>query len=227
MGSLSETLATSLPMALAITASPAAMIAVMILLMTRQALTNAYSFLAGWFIGLMLVGIIFLHRPGLYDSTGEPSLVLGWVRIILGTLIFMTGLVLLMKVFKKGEGEASPQWAQKVDSFRFYQSLMIGFFFAALNVKNASMVITGSSSIGSFGLSSYFEIGVLILFCLVASLGVLTPPVIFLLFRDKAEVLFSKMKLWLIRYRDLILTLICITFGGLFLYQGISIVRAF
>jgi hypothetical protein len=227
MGSLSEALASSLPLALAIAASPAAIIAVMILLMTRRAMINAYSFLAGWFFGLMLVGIIFLHRPGLYDSSGEPSLVLGWVRIILGTLIFVTGLVLLIKVFRKEGGESTPKWADKVDSFRFYQALMMGFFFAAPNVKNASMVITGSASIGSFGLSSYFEIGVLILFCLVASLGVLTPPVIFLLFRDKAEVLFSKMKLWLIRYRDLILTLICITFGGLFLYQGISIVRAF
>ena len=227
MGFLSETLATSLPLALAIAASPGAIIAVMILLMTRRALTNAYSFLAGWFFGLMLIGMIFLHRPGLYDSSGEPSLVLGWIRIILGTLIFITGLVLLMKIFRKEDGEASPQWAQKVDSFRFYHSLAIGFFFAAPNIKNASMVITGSASIGSFGLSSFFEISILLLFCLVASLGVLTPPVIFLLFRDKAEVLFGKMKLWLIRYRDLILILICITFGGLFLYQGLSIVRAF
>ncbi len=227
MESLSEALATSLPLALAIAASPGAIIAVMILLMTQRALTNAYSFLAGWFIGLMLVGIIFLHRPELYDSTGEPSLVLGWVRIILGTLIFVTGLVLLIKIFRKGDEETTPKWANKVDSFRFYQALLLGFFFAAPNVKNASMVITGSASIGSFGLSSFNEISVLILFCLVASLGVLTPPVIFLLFRDKAEVLFNTMKLWLIRYRDLILTLICITFGGLFLYQGISIVRAF
>ena len=199
----------------------------MILLMTRRAMINAYSFLAGWFIGLMLVGMIFLHRSGLYNSTGEPSLILGWIRIILGTLIFVTGLVLLMRIFKKEDQETTPQWAHKVDSFRFYQALMMGFFFAAPNIKNASMVITGSASIGSFGLSSFFEISVLILFCLVASLGVLTPPVIFLLFREKAETIFSKMKLWLLKYRDLILTLICIIFGGLFLYQGISIMRAF
>jgi len=227
MGSLSEALASSLPLALAIAASPAAIIAVMILLMTRRDISNACFFLAGWFFGLMLVGMIFLHRPALYDSTGEPSLVLGWVRIILGTLIFVTGLVLLVKVFRKEEGETNPRWAHKVDSFRFYQALPLGFFFAAPNLKNASMVITGSASIGSFGLSSFFEIGGLILFCLVASIGVLTPPVIFLLFREKAELIFGKMKLWLIRYRDFILTLICIIFGGLFFYQGISIVKAF
>jgi hypothetical protein len=219
-----EAFSSSLHLALAISASPGAIIASIILLMTKRAIRNSYPFLLGWFIGLMLIGIIFLQRPGLYDSSGEPSVVLGWIRIILGTPTLITGLYMLKKIIKKEDQGASPKWADKVDSFGFFHALIVGFFFAAPNIKNASMVTTGAASIGNFGLGSLQEISVLILFCLVATIGVLVPPVIFLLFREKSEVLFGKMKVWLIRYSALILFVICFVFGGLFIYQGIHIV---
>jgi len=214
----------SLHLALAISASPGAIIASIILLMTKRAIKNSYSFLLGWFLGLMLIGIIFLHRPGLYNSSGEPSVVLGWMRITLGSTIFITGLYMLKKIIKKEDRGAAPKWANKVDSFGFLQALVVGFFFAVPNVKNASMVTTGAASIGSYGLSGVQELSTLILFCVVATIGVTVPPAIFLIFKEKSEVIFGKMKVWLIRYRDLILMVICIFFGGLFLYQGIQIV---
>ncbi len=227
VGSIIEAFSSSLHLALAIAASPGAIIAMIILLMTRKALINSFSFLAGWFIGLLMVGIIFLHRPSLYDSTGEPSVILGWVRIIFGSSIFVTGLFMLKNVLKRSDRETPPGWADKMDSYGILHTLLIGFFFSAPNIKNASMVSTSAASIGNMGLSTYQEMSALILFCLVASLGVLVPPLIFLLFREKAKVIFGKMKIWLIRYRSLILFVICIGFGALFIYQGIRIVNSF
>lgn len=224
MGSMIEAFGSSLHLALAISASPGAIIGSIILLMTKRAIRNSYPFLLGWFIGLMLIGVIFLHRPGLYESSGEPSDVLGWIRIILGATIFLTGFYMLRKIVKKEDKDVPPKWADKVDSFGFLQALVVGFFFAAPNVKNATMVTTGAASIGSFGLGNIQELSVLILFCLVATIGVMVPPAIFLIFREKSEVMFGKMKVWLIRYRALILFVICFGFGGLFLYQGIHIV---
>lgn len=227
MGSISEGIRVSLPLALAIAASPGAIIAMILLLMTRKALSNSFFFLVGWYIGLMLVGIIFLNRPGFYTSSGEPSVILGWVRVSLGSVIFITGLFLLRKVIKGEDRDAPPKWASKIDSFGVLHSLFFGFFFAAPNVKNASMVTSGAASIGNVGLNGIQELNVLIIFCLVASIGVLIPPLVFLLFREKAELFFGKMKAWLIRYQNHILTLICIGFGGLFLYQGLAIVYSF
>lgn len=198
-----------------------------ILLMSRRAMSNAYAYMAGWFIGLFLVGIIFLHQPALYDSRGEPSLVLGWFRSSLGAVIFIAGLFILGKFLKKEDQEKPPKWAHKVDSIGFLHALGIGFFFAAPNVKNASMVSTGAASLGSVGLAATQEMGILILFCLLASIGVMLPPLIFLLFRGKAEPIFHKMKLWLIKYGSLILVVICISFGSIFIYQGIRILNSF
>lgn len=226
MGSLSEALALSLPLAFAIAASPAAMIAMIILLMSRKAASNALYFLAGWYMGLMLVGIIFLHRPALYDASGEPSFLFGWIRLGLGFIILLAGIFMLNKALKKEKRNKDPKWARNVESFGFYQSVFLGFFFAAINLKNASMVTTGSATIGNVGLGGSLEIIVLILFCLVASIGVLVPPLIYFLFRAKAEVLYGKMKQWLIRYDDLIVFIICLVFGSLLLYQGVDILRS-
>ena len=154
-------------------------------------------------------------------------MVLGWVRISIGATVFIAGLFMLVKVLKKEKQEDTPGWALKVDSFGFLQSFGLGFFFAAPNLKNASMVTTGAASIGNTGLGSFEEMGVLILFCLLATIGVMLPPLIFLLFRDKAESIFGIMRTWLVKYGAMVLVVICIVFGSLFIYQGLGIVNSY
>jgi hypothetical protein len=78
------------------------------------------------------------------------------------------------------------------------------------------------TSIIPFSLRLDQELLILILFCLVASIGVLIPPVVYLLFRGNAESVFSAMKKWLIMNRALILFLLLIIIGLLWVYQGVS-----
>ena len=89
------------------------------------------------------------------------------------------------------------------------------------------MVAAGAVSIGGAGLSSFQELIVLLLFCLFASLGVLLPHTIFLFFRDSAESVFGKLRVWLLRNRALILMVVLVVFGGLWLYRGIIFVGLF
>ncbi len=222
-----QAISISLPIALGIAASPGPIVALMILLMTPRAIPNSYSFLLGWFIGLMLVGTLVLHSPGLNELCGDTTLLSGWIRISLGSSIILYGLFIAKNIPKKWERPAPPRWLGKVDSCGFFQALIIGFIFSCPNIKNAAMVATGAVSISGVGLSSYQELVVLLLFCLIASLGVLLPHTIFLLFRDHADHVFPKMKVWLLRNRVLILMLVLIFFGGLSLYRGIILVEHF
>ena len=217
----------SLPIALGIAASPGPILALMILLMTPRAIPNSYSFLLGWFIVLMLVGTLFLHSPGLNEFSGDPTLLSGWIRISLGSSFLLYSLFIAKDIPKKGEAVAPPKWLGKVDSYGLVHALIIGFIFSGPNIKNAAMVATGAASIHGEGLSSFQELIVLILFCFFASLGVLLPHSIFLLFRDNAESVFAKMKIWLLRNRVLILMLVLIIFGSLSLYRGILFVGLF
>ena len=79
MGPVLEILGITLPLSLGIAAAPWAIISLMILLLTPRAVFNAYAFMMGWFIGLILVGIVVLNSPGLIDDSGEPSRLMGWI----------------------------------------------------------------------------------------------------------------------------------------------------
>jgi len=214
----------SLPIALGVAASPMTILALMILLMTPRALPNAYSFLLGWFIGLFLVGGLVLMSPGLNEYTSGPTPVSGWIRIGLGSLFFLISIIISKNLPKKGQVTAPPRWMEKVDTYGPFQAMNVGLFLSILNLKNAAMVASGAVVIAAGGLSSVQEVILLLIFCFIASMGVLFPVAIYLLFRNVVEAVFAKMKVWLQRYSTLILMIVLIVFGGWSLYRGIILV---
>jgi hypothetical protein len=225
MGPFLDALSISLPLALGVAAAPWAMITIMILLLTPRAVSNAYAFLMGWFIGLMLVGIVVLNSPGLMDDSGEPSRVMGWIRLGMGTVFLITSLFFFRKIPRGKDQQTIPKWIQRVDSFGFFHASMIGFFMSTLNLKNSSMVVVGAASIGRAGLNNKQELIALFIFCVVASIGVMIPHTIFLLFRKNAELIFGKIKMWILKNRVLVLLLILLVFGGMSLYKGFMIIQ--
>ena len=224
MGPVFEALGISLPLALGVAAAPWAIIILMILLLTPRAVSNAYAFLMGWFIGLMLVGIVVLNSPGLMDNSGEPSRLMGWIRLGMGGVFLIFSLFLFKKIPKGKDQQTIPKWIERVDSFGFFHASMIGFMLSTLNIKNSSMVVVGAASMGRRGLNSRQELVTLLLFCLIASIGVMIPHIIFLLNRKNAELVFGKIKVWILKNRVLILLGILLVFGGMSLYNGITII---
>jgi len=223
MGSVLEVVGTSLPLALGIAAAPWAIITLMILLLTPRAVSNAYAFLLGWYIGLMAVGILILSSPGLMDDTGEPSQLMGWIRIGMGVVFFVTSLFFFKNLPIRRDQQNIPKWIEKVDTFGFFQASFIGFLLSTLNFKNSSMVVVGAAFIARQDLNTSQELIALLVFCLIASIGVLIPHIIFLLFRQNAERIFGKIKIWILKNRVLVLLVILLVFGGISLYKGITI----
>lgn len=225
MGPVVEALGISLPLALGIAAAPWAIITLMILLLTPRAISNAYAFLIGWFFGLMLVGVVVMNSPGLMNDTGEPSRLMGWIRLGMGIVFLVTSLFLFKKIPKRRDQQTMPKWIEKVDSFGIFHAWGLGFFHSTLNLKNSSMVVVGAALIARQGLTAWQELVVFLLFCVIASTGVMIPHIIFLLFRKNTALLFGKIKTWILKNRVLVLLLILIIFGGLSLYKGITIIH--
>lgn len=225
MGPVLEILGLTLPLSLGIAAAPWAIISLMILLLTPKAVSNAYAFLTGWFLGLILIGIVILNSPGLMTDSGEPSRVMGWVRLSMGIVFLITSIFFFRKIPKRNEQQTVPKWIKKIDTFGFYHASGIGLFMSTLNLKNSSMVVVGAAFIGRQGLDTSQELIALLLFCVIASIGVIVPLIIFLLFRKHAERIFGKIKIWILKNRVLVLLLILIIFGGLSLYKGIMIIQ--
>lgn len=223
MGAVFEVLGLSLPLAFGIAAAPWAIIALMILLLTPKAMSNAYAFLMGWYMGLVGIGIIILYSPGLMNDTGEPSQLMGWIRIGMAAVFLITSLFFFKKLPKGKNQQTIPKWIERVDTFGFFHASLIGFLLSTLNFKNSSMVVVGAAFIARQGLTAMQDIITLLLFCLIASIGVLIPFTIFILFRSDAERVFGRIKIWILKNRVLILLVILLVFGGISLFKGIII----
>ena len=102
----------SLPMAVGIAISPVPVIAVVLMLTTARARSNGPAFLAGWLLGLAVVGTIVLALPGSASasSSGAPATWVGWLKIGLGVLL----LVVAVRQFRgrpaAGEEAPMPTW---------------------------------------------------------------------------------------------------------------------
>jgi len=225
MGPVLEALGISLPLALGIAAAPWAIITLMILLLTPRAVSNAYAFLMGWFIGLLLVVIVVMNSPGLMNDSGEPSRLMGWIRLGMGAVFMVFSFFLFKKIPKGKDQQTIPKWIEKVDSFGIFHAAGLGIFHSTLNLKNSSMAVVGAASIARQGLTSWQELMALLLFCMIASIGVMIPHIIFILFRRNTELIFGKIKIWILKNRVLVLLLILIIFGGLSLYKGFMILQ--
>lgn len=84
--------------------SPVPIIAVILMLFSKSAKLNSLSFLAGWVIGLLVVGTIVL-ASGVTASDGAPSTASGWIKVLIGALFVALGVgVLLSAVNPKNLG---------------------------------------------------------------------------------------------------------------------------
>lgn len=225
MDGIRDALIRSLPLAIGIAASPWAILAQMMVLISRRAIANALYYLLAWFSGLMGVGGAFLFIPGLDELSGPPSGLTGWFRIGMGLFFLLLAVLLAFRVPGQLNTKASGQWLERIERIGAGHALLAGFFLSAINLKNASMVVAATADIGYFGLDPSSEVTALALFSLVASAGVLLPLALFLAFRNAAEYFFGRLKGWLVAYRVHILLLVLLVSGTLMLTRGLRILR--
>ena len=79
-----EAIGGSLPLSVGVALSLLPVAAVIMILMTAQARTNAPAFLLGWVLGILTVGFVVFLVPGIETARGEPTTLSGLLRIILG-----------------------------------------------------------------------------------------------------------------------------------------------
>jgi cytochrome c biogenesis protein CcdA len=79
--------------------SPIPIIAVILMLLSRQAARTSTGFLAGWVAGIVVVTVVVLLLVGQAGntSTGKPSTVSSVLKLVFGVLLLVIGVVLLGK----------------------------------------------------------------------------------------------------------------------------------
>lgn len=218
-----EAISAALPMALGIALSPLPIAAVIMMLMTQKAKTNAPSFLLGWVIGLATVGVVIFWIPVDQSEKGDPTAIAGYIRIALGILL----LAMAIRIWRNRPGPEDtvevPTLLKGLDTFTGTKSLLTGFALVVLNVKNLPLCAAGAAAIDLVTQSTTEQFFGYMLFTVIASTSVAFPIVVYLAAKKRAKTLFDIWKAWLIKNNQTVVAVILLLAGAWLIFRGSDI----
>jgi hypothetical protein len=213
-----------LPLALGVVIGVLPVIAIILILITPRARSNGGAFVAGWVLGLVVVGgvvLVIANAAGVSSSSG-PSTAAYAIKLALGVCF----LLLAAKQWRTrpgpGEQSPAPQWMTALDSFGSGKSLGLGAALSGLNPKTLVLAIAAAVSIAQTGLPGGQQAAVLAVFIVLGSVTVAAPLVIYLAMGPKAAGILEGWRTWLAGNNAAIMLVLFLVFGVLLIGQGIA-----
>lgn len=212
-----------LPVAIAVAVSPVPVAALILMLFTPRASSNGPAFLAGWVLGLVVVGaIVLLAGDVATDDTGE-STTSGVVKLVFGLLLLLLALRSWASRPREGDEPKTPSWMAAIDQFGAGKSLGIAALLSGVNPKNLALTVAAAASIAAGGLSTGGEIGAFAVFVAIASVTVAAPVLVFLTLGERVQPGLERLKEWLIANNSAVMTVLLVILGAKLLGDGIRI----
>jgi hypothetical protein len=213
-----------MPLAVGVAISPLPIIAVILLLVGPRARTSGPAFLAGWLLGLGVVGTIGLLVA---DSAGattsaKPATWVNVVQVAIGVVLLALALQEWRGRPADGKEPDAPKWMGAIDSFSAARSLMFGALFSGVKPKNLLLTLSAASLIAETGIAPGQQATALAVFMLVGSVGILAPVVIYVALGAGAARVLDQMTAWMIRHNAAIMTTLCLVFGTVLIGDAIS-----
>ena len=213
-----------LPLAIGVAISVLPIIAIILMLITPRARSNGLAFVAGWVLGLVIVGgavLVIANAAGVSSSSG-PSTAAYAIKLALGVLF----LLLAVKQWRgrpaPGVQAPPPKWMAALDTFGPGKSLGLGAALSGVNPKNLVLTIGAAAAIAQTGLPGGQQAGVLAVFIVLGSLTVTAPLVIYLAMGPKAAGILEGWRTWLAGNNAAIMLVLFLVFGVLLIGQGIA-----
>lgn len=218
---LVEAIKQSLPFAFGIALSPLPIAAIIMVLMSAKARTNAPAFLLGWFLGLLMVGFFVFIIPASQTEGGKPTDVAGLIRIALGILLLYFALIQWRSRPGPEDTVEVPRLLAGLDTLGAGKSLLAGFMLVTINPKNLLLCMAGAAAIDLNTSTLVSQLGAYKIFTLIASSTVIFPMIPYLFARKRAAIIFERWKDWLVRKNKVAMAMILLVLGIVLVYRGI------
>jgi threonine/homoserine/homoserine lactone efflux protein len=213
-----------LSLGIGVALSPAPIIAVVLMLAGPRGRANGPAFLAGWVVGIAALGTIVLLVASSASASehGGPATWVSIIKIILGLLLVL----LAVRQWRgRPRGDASPElpkWMKTVDTFTPGRSVAMGATLSSVNPKNLLLVVGAATAIAQTGASTADQTVALIVFIVIATLGVGAPVAIYYLMGDRATKILADLHDWMARENATIMAVICLIIGAKLIGDAIS-----
>lgn len=216
----------SLPMSIGVALSPLPVAAVMIMLMTNRARTNAPAFLCGWVLGILTVGRVVFLLPAVSAAQTDPTSLSGVIRIGFGIALLLLSLRQWRQRPAPGTPVVVPRLLTSLDKIGVVHAAATGFLLSGINPKNLLLNAAGAATIDQLGLPPGDQLIALLVFATIASVTVVVPVAVYFLFRRRAEATLGQWKDWLIRNNATLVVAVLFVFGALLIGEGVMVLAA-
>jgi threonine/homoserine/homoserine lactone efflux protein len=213
-----------LPLAIGVAISPIPIIAVILMLMSRQAGRTSVGFLIGWVAGIVLVTTVVLLLVGQAKNTpeGQPSTLSSALKLVFGVLLLLVSVRQWQHRPKPGETATMPKWMDAIDTFTFGKALGLGVLLSAVNPKNLLMCLAAGTTIGAGHLSAGGEVVAVTIFTVLAASTVATPVIAYLAAPDRMAEPLKKMREWLAENNATVMAVLVFVIGVVLIGKGIG-----
>ncbi|MGW0878948.1 GAP family protein [Streptomyces sp. NPDC002671] len=217
-----------LGLAAGVAVSPLPIVAIILILATPRGRLNGPLFALGWVLGLAVLGAIMLAVGGSGSASTHkhPATWVGALKLALGLLLVLFG----ARQWRRRPADPSqaqlPKWMAAIDRFTPLKILGLGLLLSAANAKNAPLTLAAGASISSAGIPLPQQIGALVIFVVIASVGVLAPLAVYLLMGERAKGVLSNWRDWATRHNVAVMAVLFFVLGLKLLGDGITIVAS-
>ena len=213
-----------LPLAIGVAISVVPVIAIILMLITPRARSNGPAFVAGWVLGLVVVGglvLVIANTAGVATSSG-PSTAAYAIKLALGMLFLLLAVRQWRSRPGPGEQAPAPKWMAALDGFTPVKSLGLGAALSGVNPKNLVLTAAAAMSIAQTGLPGGQQAGVLVVFIVLGTVTVAAPLVAYLVLGRKADSMLNGWREWLTASNAAIMLVLFLVFGFVLIGQGIA-----
>lgn len=204
--------------AVGILISPFPIVGLILILLSNKARINSIFYTLGWIIGNIVIFLIGLFVMGsAVNTSGDQSMLVKIVLIVLGVLLILLGAHDFTKRPKKGEKADTPKWFAKMSNIKPGGAMIFAFLLSAVNPKNMLLSLTAGVSVGTLNLVGGQETMAIILFGIIACCSIYIPTIAFLIAGVRLNNVLDSTRKWLIQNNSLIMAL-------LFLFIGLSVI---
>jgi threonine/homoserine/homoserine lactone efflux protein len=221
---LGQAIGQALPFAVGISLSPIPIIGVVLMLATPRARVNGLAFLAGWIVGLAVVGtIVLLISSGASASEdGAPADWVNWMKIVLGVGLLSVAVKQWRGRPRAGEGAEMPSWMTSVDHFGPAKAAGLGTLLSAVNPKNLVLILGAAAAIAGAGLDAGQDTVAMAIFIVIATLGPGIPVVLYLVMGERSRHWLDELRSWMAQNNAAIMAVICLLIAAKLIGDGIS-----
>lgn len=213
-----------LPLAIVVTVSPINIVAAILLLFSKRPILDASCYLVGFVVGVGAVLGASTAIVGAADLSTDPQRSRGASGLLLALGLFL--LVVAVHKFRSrpapGETAPMPKWMDGIAGFGPVKSLGTGVTIGAVNPKNIAVGVASAVIITSAGLSTGQTVVTVLIYTVIASLGVATPIVAMLVLGDRGEEVVAGWEAWLNRNNSAMMAVLYLIFGAILVGKGIG-----